>query len=132
MDGSFYPGFSYQDMELPQAADHFRHVDTWNLSLGSEIEFRDPNFKLRLGAFTNNSSLADIPVNPDRRYAEQVDMLGFSANINFFVSEFSSYTVGGFYTGGEGTSIQVSNNQFTRLTKSHHIFSLLISTSYKF
>ncbi|MCJ8276325.1 MAG: hypothetical protein HRT44_06830, partial [Bdellovibrionales bacterium] len=59
-------------------------------------------------------------------------MMGFSANIAFRVSENSQYTVGGFYSGGSGHSVQRTENQFVRLDKSHHIFSLLISTAYKF
>ncbi len=132
LDGKYYLGHSYQDMDVPQAADQINHVDTWNASLGMEMKFRDPNFNWRLGVFTNNSSMAEIPENPTERVGERMQLYGFSTNVNFLVSEHSSYTLGGFYSGGNGKSAQITGNQLTRLDKTHHIFSLLISTSYQF
>lgn len=131
-DGSFFSGFSYQDMEYAGASDQIQHIDTWNAAVGVEYQFDWPKFKLRAGAFTNNSSMEKIPELPTRRYGERLDMLGFSGNINFNATEHSSYTIGGFYSGGNGKSVQKIGNQLIRLDKTHHIFSLLISTSYKF
>ncbi|MEM7645518.1 MAG: outer membrane protein transport protein [Pseudomonadota bacterium] len=131
-DGSYYTGFGYQDLGDPGAADQIQHKDTWNTSIGMEYKFREPNFNWRLGVFTNNSSQEDPSVNPTRREAERMDLMGFSSNISFLVSDHSSYTIGGFYTGGEGQSVQRIGNQFVRISKDHHVFSLLISTSYKF
>ena len=132
IDGSYFGGHSYQDMELAEASDRIEHVDTWNAAIGFQYKFEEPNFNLRLGAFTNNSSMAEIPAQPQFRTGERMDLMGFSANINFLVSDHSSYTIGGFYSGGDGQSVQRSGNQLVRLDKNHHIFSLLIATSYKF
>lgn len=131
-DGSFFGGFGYRDMDQAIASESVEHRDTWNASLGMEYHFQEPNFKWRVGVFTNNSSHPNPSSNPMERQGEALDMWGFSSNINFFVSEHSSYTVGGFYSGGDGLSVQKTGNQFVTLNKTHHIFSLLISTSYKF
>ena len=132
LDGSFFTGFSYRDMERVEASDNITHVDTVNGAFGFEYEFQDPNFKWRFGVFTNNSSMAAVPDNPTERVGDRMDLFGFSSNINFLVSEHSSYTVGGFYSGGNGKSVQKAGNQFVKLDKTHHIFTLLIATSYKY
>ncbi len=131
-DGSYYTGFGYQDIDQPQAFDSIQHTNTWNASIGMEYQLRWPKAKLRAGLFTNNSSIEEPRANPQFRTGDHIDMLGFSSNVNFLVSEQSSYTIGGFYTGGKGYSVQRTGNQLVRLDKTQHIFSLLISTSYRF
>ena len=132
LDGSFYSRFGYQDMELSAAADRIEHRDTWNASLGMEYQFEYPKMKWRAGIFTNNPSTLEPSRVPTARRGDHIKMYGFSSNFNFLVSEQSSYTIGGFYTGGNGKSVQRTGNQLVRLDKTHHIFSLLISTSYQF
>jgi hypothetical protein len=132
VDGSYYSGYGYRDMSVFEASDLIEHKDTWNASLGFEYHFQNPNFNWRVGAFTNNSSFAKPSDTPTDHVGEQMNLLGFSSNINFLVSEHSRYTIGGFYTGGSGFSAQKTGNQFVTLNKNHHIFSLLISTSYQF
>lgn len=131
-DAKYFPGFGYRDMENVEASDNITHRDTWNAAFGIEYEFKEPHFKWRMGVFTNNSSMAPVPANPTERVGDKMDLWGFSSNINFLVSEHSSYTLGGFYTGGSGKSVQKTGNQYITLDKTHHIFSLLISTSYNF
>ncbi len=132
LDGSFFPGFGYQDMELNTAADDIEHVDTWNLNFGMEYKFKWPKVNWRAGVFTNNSSVPEPEFTATGRTGDHLDMVGFSSNFKFLVSDQSSYTIGGFYTGGNGKSVQRTGNQWIRLDKTHHIFSLLISTSYQF
>ncbi len=132
LDTSYYSGHSYQDMPDSQAADYIRHQDTWNASLGMELKFRDPNFNWRLGVYTNNSSMAKIADTPTEKVGERMQLYGFSSNFNFLVTDHSAYTIGGFYSGGNGKSAQVTGNSLVRLDKTHHVFSLLISTSYQF
>lgn len=131
-DGSYYTGFGYRDMEQQNASDRIEHKNTWNASFGFEYKFKRPKFNWRVGVFTNNPSMAEPSQNPTERTGERMKMYGFSSNINFLVSKQSSYTFGGFYSGGSGHSVQKTGNQFATLNKNHHIFSLLISTSYKF
>lgn len=132
IDGSYYTAYSYRDMADSNVADLIEHVETWNAAFGAEYKFQDPAFRLRAGVFTNNSSHPDVPVNPTTRLGDHLNLIGFSGNIAFFVSENSQYSVGGFYYGGDGHSVQKTGNQLTRLDKNHQVFSLLISTSYKF
>ena len=132
LDGSYMTGFQYEDMANSNASDFIKHVETWNAAMGAEYKFKEPNFDWRFGVFTNNSTHPEINPNPTQKVGDNIDMLGFSSNIAFRVSENSQYTIGGFYFGGEGYSVQRTGNQYTRLDKKHHVFSLLISTSYKF
>lgn len=132
IDGSYYSSFGYQDMTNNDSSDFINHKDTWNAAFGAEYKFREPNFALRFGVFTNNSTHPKVSNTPTRRVGDHINLLGFSGNIAFKVSDHSSYTVGGFYSGGDGHSVQKVGNQFTRLEKNHHVFSLLISTSYLF
>jgi long-subunit fatty acid transport protein len=132
LDTHFYTGFGYQDMEFESASDQIEHHNTWNASLGAEYKLKWPKVNWRMGLFTNNASIREPGFTPTNRTGDHLDMLGFSSNINFLVSDHSSYTVGGFYTGGNGVSVQRAGNQLRRMDKAHHIFSLLISTSYKF
>ena len=115
-----------------EASDRIEHQDTWNASFGLQYKLKFPKVNLRLGAFTNNSSLPKPSNTPTERVGERLNMFGLSGNINFLVSEQSSYTLGGFYSGGSGQSVQRAGNQLVTINKTHHIFSLLISTSYKF
>lgn len=131
-DGTYYGGYGYRDMNPIEASDLIQHQETWNTAFGAEYQFKDPKVNWRVGFFTNNSSMKKPSNSPTEREGERLNMWGFSSNINFWVSEHSSYTVGGYYTGGSGHSVQKSGNQFVTLNKTHHIFTLLISTSYKF
>ena len=131
-DGTFYSSFGYLDMASSDASDSIEHKDTWNIAMGGEYRFKDPNFNFRFGLFTNNSTHPNVDNSPSRRVGDHINLVGFSSNISFNVSENSSYTVGGFYYGGDGYSSQRVGNQLTRLEKNHHVFTLLISTSYRF
>ncbi len=132
LDGSYFTGFGYQDMEQINASDKIEHRDTWNASLGMEYKLKWPKVNWRAGLFTNNSSVPMPSATPNQRTGDHMNLWGFSSNFNFLVSDQSSYTIGGFYTGGSGKSVQRTGNQYVRLDKTHHIFSLLISTSYRF
>ncbi|MCB0378698.1 MAG: outer membrane protein transport protein [Bdellovibrionales bacterium] len=132
LDGSYYTGFTYQDLNNPDGADHLEHKDTWNGAFGFEYRFKEPKFDLRGGVFTNNSSFPAPSNTPSQRVGDNLKMIGFSGNIAFHATENAQYTIGGFYHGGDGTSVQKTGNQLQRVTKNNHVFSLMISTSMKF
>jgi long-subunit fatty acid transport protein len=131
-DTTYYTGHSYQDMDLIEAADQITHRDTWNAAMGMQYYFKEPKFAWRAGIFTNRSSHPTPPANPTQRMGDSIDMYGFSSNVSFYVTEHSKYTLGGFYSGGRGISVQNTGNELVALSKNHHIFSLLVSTSYHF
>jgi hypothetical protein len=132
LDTSLFTGHGYQDMESVNASDLIEHQDTVNVNFGWEYKLKWPKVNWRAGLFTNNSSVPEPGPNPTQRQADHMNLVGFSSNFNFLVSEHSSYTIGGFYTGGNGRSVQRAGNRWVTLDKTHHIFSLLISTSYRF
>ncbi len=132
MDGVYFSGHSYRDMDLIEASDLITHQDTFNFAIGMQYYFEQPKMAWRFGLFTNHSSHPTPYDNPTERVPESLDMYGFSSNLSFYSTEHSRYTLGGYYSGGNGYSVQRTGNGFARLEKSHHIFTLLISTSYQF
>lgn len=132
IDTTYFTGHSYRDMDVLDVSDRLQHRDVVNFALGSEYFFKRPKFALRLGAFTNRSSYQKPTGVLQERQGDALDMYGFSGNISFYVSEHSKYTLGGYYSGGNGLSVQRVGDQYLALTKNHHIFSLLVSTSYNF
>ncbi len=131
LDVTLHEGISYVDMEDESIGARVDHKAVWNASLGLEKAFKDW-LKIRLGGFTNFSSHHDP--NPDlaQLQEDKVDMLGFSANLVFIAGQKISYTFGGYYTGGRGRSIQRIQQQYEVTTKTQHIFTMLVGTSFHF
>ena len=63
---------------------------------------------------------------------DHIDMYGFSSNLAIFTSDKVSFTIGGYYTGGQGDSVELVGGQLIRVPKSNQNFSLLVASSYFF
>lgn len=126
----YYGAESYDDLEDATVATRVEHRPIVNGALG--LEFYPKNYlRVRMGLFSNLSSHTPIN-NTDRLRADFVDMWGFSSNLGFFTSDKVSFSVGGFYTGGKGETVEQSGDSFRRIPKSKNIFSMMIGTSYFF
>lgn len=130
-DVTYYGATSYEDLEDQSIADHFVHKAIVNYALGAEYKFRSW-LRVRGGVYTNYSSHPTPDLTTPRRQGDHIDMWGMSANFAFYTSERTSFTFGGYYTGGRGESVQLINNQLQSTTKSEQIFSMLIASSYFF
>lgn len=130
-DISFYGAESYADLSDPVAADHIRHKDTWNFNFGYETYIK-PWVALRAGVYTNYSSHPDISPTTTVRVGDHINMWGFSTNFALFTSEKTTITLGGFYTGGKGYSVQQVGKTLSRVKKSVQVFSFLVGTSFYF
>lgn len=130
-DVTFYSPTSYEDLEATNLADVWIHKPIFNYSAGMEYAYR-PYLKLRLGVYTNNSSHPEPTLGEPRRQGDHIDMWGLSGNIAFYTSPQTSFTFGGYYTGGRGKSTQLIGNQIQITPKSEQIFSMLIASSYFF
>lgn len=130
-DVTYYGATSYEDLENSQYADHYVHKAIVNYALGAEYKYRSW-LRLRGGIYTNYSSHPAPDPSNQHRQGDHIDMWGMSANLAFYTSERTSFTFGGYYTGGRGESTQLINNQLETTTKSEQIFSMLIASSYFF
>jgi len=129
-DLSYYGADSYLDMEEASVAEYIEHRQTLNGSLGFEYKVRDW-IKLRWGAFTNLSSHPAPAVGKVKGQGDHVDQLGFAANVAV-KSRNIQYTFGGYYTGGQGESVQRINQNYEVISKTQQVFTMLVGTSYSF
>lgn len=130
-DVSLYEGYSYIDMEDERIGTRISHKSIWNVSLGMEralIEW----LKLRMGVFTNFSSHNDPDATLMQLQEDKVDMIGFSANLVFIAGKRIGYTFGGYYTGGRGKSSQYIQRNYDIVTKTQHVFTMLVGTAFYF
>ncbi|OQW50863.1 MAG: hypothetical protein A4S09_11090 [Proteobacteria bacterium SG_bin7] len=130
-DVTLYGATSYYDLENQAYADHFVHLPVINYSLGMEYKYRKW-LRIRAGIYTNYSSHPTPDPSDQHRQGDRIDMWGLSGNLAFYTSERTSWTFGGYYTGGRGESTQFINNQLQATTKAEQIFSMLIASSYFF
>jgi hypothetical protein len=122
----------YEDIQTtqPGIAERLEHRPLINLSIGAEYKFTNW-FKIRMGGFTNFSSLAKPDPAISRGQGDQVNQMGFAANAAFR-SGHIEYTFGGYYSGGRGEGVQRVNHQYVVLPKSQNIYTMLVGTSYYF
>jgi hypothetical protein len=59
-------------------------------------------------------------------------MLGFSTNFAIHTSPTTTVTLGGYYTGGRGHSVEQFGQNLSSIDKQQSIFSFLVGTSYWF
>jgi hypothetical protein len=130
-DIQYYGPEAYNDIEQSLGADRIIHKSTINTSLGAEWTYHK-NLRLRMGVFTNFSSHPTIEANPQQRQGDKIDMWGISANAAFYSSESASFTFGGYYSGGNGMTTQIFNQQITNVPKDYQVFAMLISSAYYF
>ncbi|MCB0407122.1 MAG: outer membrane protein transport protein [Bdellovibrionales bacterium] len=130
-DIHYYGKVDYRDLKDTQAGDLIKHEPMANIALGYEHYFREW-LSLRTGVFTNFSSHPQIDDNPTRRQPDHIDMWGFSTNIGIHTTQQSSITLGGYYSGGKGWSVQQVGQSLEKIKKNNQIFSFLVGTSYQF
>lgn len=131
-DLHYYGGVDYTDIENSTlGSDLTKQRNILNASFGAEYYYFSW-MAIRAGLFTNFSANEEIPEQPTKRQGDYMDMWGFSANVALFTSEQTAFSLGGYYTGGKGYSVQQINQELERLPKSQQIFSFLVGTSYYF
>lgn len=131
IDFSYYGRATYNDLIETNFSDRVEHEETWNVNIGYE-RYLKSWAALRLGLYSNISSHPKIDTNPSVRQGDHINMWGFSTNLGFHLDENSSITLGGFYTGGKGNSVQLTGQNFGRIEKSIQIFNFLVGTSFYF
>jgi long-subunit fatty acid transport protein len=129
-DLTFHEGVTYEEASIPVISMEIDHKPTWNVALGMQAKLKDW-LKVRTGLYTDMSSHPD-PKTINRYQEDHVDMYGFSANLDFVAGNKIGYTFGGYYTGGKGLSRQRLNQNFETVTKTEHIFTMLLGTSFYF
>ncbi|XGC81299.1 hypothetical protein ACES2L_02230 [Bdellovibrio bacteriovorus] len=127
-----YEGFKYESLNLGgnKGSAITREV-VGNISVGIEKPIVDW-FKVRAGLFTNFSPYPDPDPNLHQFQGERLDQLGFSANAVFIADNKIGYTFGGYYIGGRGKAIERVNQNFSVITKSQHVFTMLAGTQFYF
>jgi hypothetical protein len=128
-DISMHEGASYIDLEDDTLGRQVNHRAIYNFSMGYEkalIEW----LRLRMGFFTNFSSHREPDPTLNQLQEDKVDMMGFSANVVFIAGKRIGYTFGGYYTGGSGKSSQYIQKKYDVVTKTQHIFTMLVGTAF--
>lgn len=131
VSGDLYEGFSYEALSFDGRGSFIVRQATANISVGVEKKFFDW-LKLRVGAFSNLSPYPNPDPQLKKHQGERVDQAGFSANVVFIADNKIGYTFGGYYTGGRGRAMERVNQDYTVLTKSQHIFTMLAGTQFYF
>lgn len=131
LDLQLYGQTKYIDLKDSVGGDIIEHQPILNASLGGGYFIRHW-LAVRAGVYSNFSSHKEIPDNPSRRLGEHIDMWGFSTHFAIFTSELTSVTLGGYYSGGKGYSVQQADQSLQKISKSQQIFSFLVGTSFHF
>lgn len=130
-DVHYYGKAEYRDLKNESAGDFIRHEPIANLATGYEHYFQDW-ISVRFGVFSNLSSHAQVSDVPLRREPDHIDMWGFSTNIGIYTTKQSSLSLGGYYSGGKGWSVQQVGQNLERIQKTNQIFSFLVGKSFQF
>jgi hypothetical protein len=131
-DAHIHEGLVYVDFpELPAGAEKVDHRHVINFAVGFEQVVSDW-LKARIGYFTNHSSHPMPDAQLSMRQGDFVNMSGFSANVKVTTANNTSFTFGGYYSGGEGFAIQRVRNDFVLVPKSQQVFTMLIATGFTF
>jgi long-chain fatty acid transport protein len=132
LDVQIYEGLAYNDLpEIPEGTDHVTHRPVVNFAVGYEKAVRDW-LTLRLGFFTNLSSHPEPDTQSAIRQGDHVDMNGFSANFQIKTHQNTTFSFGGYYTGGRGTSTELVGNQITIVPESQATYTMLVATGFAF
>ena len=132
VDVQMYAPLNYRDFpDFAAGSDDLHYHFTTNIAAGYEHYLRHW-LSLRGGVFTNLTSTDDVDATSSFRQPDHINMYGWSANVNIRTHEQTSFTFGGYYTGGTGITNQLVGGQ-TRVTpKSQQIFTMLIGTGFHF
>ncbi len=131
LDLQYYGPETYLDLDHALGGDLIIHQPVLNGAVGVEWYYR-PYLRIRAGAFSNLSSHPKINLDLAQRQGDHIDMWGFSANIAFFSSESASFSFGGYFSGGSGSSTQIFKQKIVEVAKEYRVFSMLISSAYYF
>lgn len=131
LDLHYYGKTTYRDLDGEDAGDLIRHEPIVNASIGYEHYWADW-VSIRLGLFSNLSSHSEVDDNPTTRQPNHIDMWGWSGNLGFYMNEHSSITLGGYYTGGKGYSVQRVRQELQKIKISDQIFSFVVGTAHHF
>lgn len=131
-DLSIYEGVRYFDFISDQGNKvEYVHKSILNASLGAEWAWREW-FKFRIGGFTNFSAHPNVKADLTEEQPDKVDQLGFSANFIYIKDKKIGYTFGGYYSGGRGKSMQRIDQQYSVVTKTQQVFTMLVGTNFFF
>lgn len=128
-DVAYYGTDGFRDFVDPIAGEQISYRSIVNGAIGMETYLRSW-MALRTGIFSNFSSHPEISDNGVRQ-GDHIDMLGFSANLAIFAGK-TSFTFGGYFTGGSGQSTEQLGQQIVVAPKAQYIYSLLVSSAYSF
>lgn len=132
LDLQFYESLGYRDLpELPEGAELVSYRQVTNIAVGYE-QVVNNWVTLRLGYFSNFGAHNTPDLSRGVRQGDHVDMQGFSANVAFGAKDNTSFTFGGYYSGGSGETIQLSGEKLSLLPKEQQIFTMLVATGFHF
>jgi long-subunit fatty acid transport protein len=129
LDISHYGPAKYDDLDA--FGDKIIRKNITNIAFGAEYHFYDW-LPLRLGIFSDQTATPNVPSDPDRRFEDNIDRVGFSANLGIQTTAQTSISLGGYYNGGDGYSSEFVEGEYKRLEKVERVFSFLVGSSYHF
>ena len=130
-DMNMYESVAYADIDFAAGADEISHRQVVNFSFGYEQSF-GADIVWRMGLFTNFSSHPVPDPNANMRQADGVEMGGLASNVEFSTGENTWITIGGYYTGGRGKTVQYVGGSLALIEKMQQNYTLLISTGFRF
>lgn len=130
-DLSYHGVAHYRALKGVSGSELIRHQPTFNVSVGANYNVTR-YLDFRVGAYTNNSSHETPAAEPTGRRGDSIDMWGFSTNVAIRTQDNSRVTLGGYYTGGKGETVQEVGGNYVRLAKSLQVFNFLVGTSFSY
>jgi hypothetical protein len=132
LDVQLYEATDYKDFpDFNAGTDDVHYHRTANIAAGYE-QYLWPRVSVRGGVFTNLSASESPDANSGYRQLDHINLYGWSANVNLRVHEQTSFTFGGYYSGGSGLSTQLIGNQIQVIPKTQQIFTMLVGTGFHF
>lgn len=132
VDLQMYAPLDYKDFpDFDTGTDDLHYKFTTNLAMGYEKYVRNW-LSLRGGLFTNLTSTRTIDSSSPYRQLDHINLYGVSANLNIRMHEQTSFTFGGYYSGGTGLSTELVGGSVKTIAKSQQIFTMLVGTGFHF
>jgi hypothetical protein len=114
---------------LANAPVFWKRWPTWNLAVGIEW-YITPNFPLRCGFFTNNTSVPPIAKSYEPEPADYVNLYGGSLTLGYTTSDFG-VNFGGTFSYGRGEAKIISGIDTVQVLDAFQ-FNVFISGGYQF
>lgn len=132
IDATFYTALDYKDYpDFDSGTDDLHYRKTANFAIGYEQYLRTW-LSVRAGAYTNLAASGSPDPKSTYRQLDQLDQYGVSANVNIRAHEQTSFTFGGYYTGGSGLSSQLIGGSVKIIPKTQQVFTMLVGTGFHF